>query len=91
MLLQFPIDPPASARADQLEIIADSVYASSSTLDGRRFAQEFFTRRKQDAQRAASGRPVQKVSSLADVVKTQPKQASSDLGFKVVKKKGKKA
>lgn len=91
MLLQFPIDPPASARADQLEIIADSVYASSSTLDGRRFAQEFMTRRKQDAQRAASGRPVQKISSLADVVKTQPKQPAADLGFKVVKKKGKKA
>lgn len=91
MLLQFPVDPPASARADQLEIIADSVYASSSTLDGRRFAQEFFTRRKQDVQRAASGRPVQKVTSIADVVKTQPKQAVSDVGFKVVKKKGKKA
>lgn len=89
MLLQFPIDPPASSRGEVLEIISDSVYASSRTLDGRRFAQEFFTRRKADSLRNATGsRPVQKITSLADVVKTQPKPpASADLGFKVVKTK----
>ncbi|KAK4056230.1 kinesin-like protein [Microbotryomycetes sp. JL221] len=45
MLLSFPLD----ASADVLEIISDSVYANSSTLDGRRFANEFASRRKLDA------------------------------------------
>lgn len=95
MLLSFPIDPPASERAGQLEIISDSVYASSSTLDGRRFAQEFFTRRKADSKRSstpsANGAPAAiKATSLADVLKTQPKPQSIDSGFKVVKAKGKK-
>jgi PERQ amino acid-rich with GYF domain-containing protein len=91
MLLTFPIDPPASSRADVLEIISDSVYANSSTLDGRRFAQEFYTKRKADvAANKAGGKPVTKISSLADVLKAQPKPPSSDLGFKIVKAKGKK-
>jgi PERQ amino acid-rich with GYF domain-containing protein len=30
----------------EVEIISDSVYASSQTLDGRRFAEEFVRRRK---------------------------------------------
>lgn len=30
----------------ETEIISDSVYANSSTLDGRRFAEEFIRRRK---------------------------------------------
>ena len=30
----------------EIEIISDSVYASSQTLDGRRFAEEFVRRRK---------------------------------------------
>jgi PERQ amino acid-rich with GYF domain-containing protein len=86
MLLTFPIDPPSSDRNQVLEIIADSVYSSSRTLDGRRFAQEFFTKRKADAQRNAT-RPVQKITSLADVLKTQPKAPAADVGFKVVKAK----
>ncbi|KAK4046413.1 kinesin-like protein [Microbotryomycetes sp. JL201] len=45
MLLSFPLD----ASADVLEIISDSVYANSSTLDGRRFANEYTSRRKIDA------------------------------------------
>lgn len=89
MLLTFPIDPPASTRADLLETISDSVYSNSSILDGRRFAQEFYARRKADALRTG-GKPVAKISSLADVVKTQPKPPASDAGFKVVKAKGKK-
>lgn len=36
-LLSFPADA---------ELIADSVYASSTTIDGRRFADEFIKRRK---------------------------------------------
>ncbi|KAJ9105142.1 hypothetical protein QFC19_003600 [Naganishia cerealis] len=92
MLLTFPVEPGASGRADLLEIISDSVYANSSTLDGRRFAQEFYTKRKADAQnRLANGSQApSKINSLADIVKTQPKAATSDFGgFKVVKAKGK--
>ncbi|KAJ9106225.1 hypothetical protein QFC21_001369 [Naganishia friedmannii] len=92
MLLTFPVEPGAAGRADLLEIISDSVYANSSTLDGRRFAQEFYTKRKADAQnRLANGSQTpSKINSLADIVKTQPKAASSDFGgFKVVKAKGK--
>lgn len=100
MLLSFPVDPPASQKADVAEIIADSVYASSSTLDGRRFAQEFMTRRKADAARPNSGASVKGLAataagkvggtSLADVVKIVPKPQSAESGFKVVKSKGKK-
>src|ERR1700761_2121016 len=36
-LLSLPAEP---------EILADSVYANSQTLDGRRFAEEFIRRRK---------------------------------------------
>ncbi|CDR98951.1 hypothetical protein [Sporisorium scitamineum] len=46
MLLQFPLDPSA----DVIEIIADTVYANSSTLDGRRFANDFVSKRKLDVQ-----------------------------------------
>ena len=49
MLIHIPVDDftqqllllPAEA-----EIISDSVYANSATLDGRRFADEFIRRRK---------------------------------------------
>ncbi|CCO27737.1 GYF domain-containing protein mpd2 [Rhizoctonia solani AG-1 IB] len=37
MLLSFPLDPSPAV----IEIISDSIYANSSTLDGRRFAAEF--------------------------------------------------
>ncbi|MCO5588133.1 hypothetical protein L7F22_042088 [Adiantum nelumboides] len=45
MLLSFPLDPSP----DVVEIIAESVYANSGTLDGRRFAADFVAKRKQDA------------------------------------------
>ncbi|WWC91225.1 uncharacterized protein L201_006167 [Kwoniella dendrophila CBS 6074] len=94
VLLSFPIDIPQSQRAETLEIISDGVYANSSTLDGRRFAQEFYTKRKSDSQRFKSGNgnstTTAKISSLADIVKTQPPKLKDDLGFKVVKGKGKK-
>lgn len=69
VLLTFPVEPAgAEAKADQLEIISDSVYSSSSTLDGRRFAQEFYTKRKADAlNRLANGNQAPaKINSLAD-------------------------
>ncbi|CAG8628750.1 9785_t:CDS:2, partial [Paraglomus occultum] len=45
MLLTFPLDPPPAT----IEIIQDSIYTYSPTLDGRRFADEFVKRRKADA------------------------------------------
>jgi PERQ amino acid-rich with GYF domain-containing protein len=62
MLLSFPLDPPPSV----IEIISDSVYANSGTLDGRRFASEFVAKRKADAALAKSGDVKQVARSLAD-------------------------
>lgn len=45
MLLSFPLDPSP----DVVEIIAESIYANSSTLDGRRLANDFVAKRKLDA------------------------------------------
>ncbi|PKI83320.1 hypothetical protein MVES_002977 [Malassezia vespertilionis] len=50
MLLSFPLN----STPDVEEIIAETVYASSSTLDGRRFAATFLKRRKEDAFRAVA-------------------------------------
>lgn len=44
VLLSFPVD----ATPETMEIIAETVYASSSTLDGRRFAADFVAKRKMD-------------------------------------------
>ena len=89
MLLSFPLDPDPST----LELISDLIYANSTTLDGRRFASEYVTRRKADAKSsAATGSAAGSKSSLsiADVVKAQPKPAGNEWGgFKVVDKKKK--
>lgn len=89
MLLSFPLDPDPST----VEIISDLIYASSTTLDGRRFASEFVSRRKADATsrpKSTSTAGAAKQLSIADVVKTQPKPAQSEWGgFKVVNKKKK--
>ncbi|KAG9007354.1 hypothetical protein FRB90_009413 [Tulasnella sp. 427] len=74
-----------------VEIIQDSVYANSSTLDGRRFASEFVAKRKADAENAKAQDAKQAGAwagraSLADVVKTQPKPAESEWSTRVVKK-----
>lgn len=89
MLLSFPIDPDAST----MEIISDLIYANSTTLDGRRFASDFVSRRKADvasrpkgAGSGSTGKPI----SIADVVKAQPKPTQPEWGgFKVVNKKKK--
>ena len=90
MLLSFPLDPDPST----VELISETVYGASTTLDGRRFASEFIAKRKADAasRRGApglsdtNGRP----TSLADVVKAQPKPVQNDFGgYKVVRKKNK--
>jgi PERQ amino acid-rich with GYF domain-containing protein len=67
MLLTFPVEPPH--KDEMLEIIAESVYANSSTLDGKRFANNFYTKRKEDAidrVGAGSKNGAAKVTSLAD-------------------------
>lgn len=96
MLLSFPLD----ASADVLEIISDSVYANSSTLDGRRFANDYASRRKLDvAARYPSivmskGAPkiVGKPSSMAEALKAQQVPKAQEWNVKVAgsKKKGKK-
>ena len=84
MLLSFPLDPDPST----VELISDLIYANSTTLDGRRFATEFVSKRKADSKGISSG-PT-KPLSIADVVKTQPKPAQNEWGgFKVVNKKKK--
>jgi PERQ amino acid-rich with GYF domain-containing protein len=87
ILLTFPMDPDPST----VEVISDLIYSNSTTLDGRRFAADFVSRRKIDskgASAAVSGKPL----SIADVVKTQPKPAQNEWGgFKVVNKKKKGA
>ena len=85
MLLSFPLDGDATT----VEIISELIYDNSTTLDGRRFAQEFITRRRADV---ASKKPSGRAPSIADVVKAQPKpsQQAEWGGFKVVKQKKKK-
>lgn len=90
MLLSFPLDPDAST----IEIISDTIYSNSTTLDGRRFASEFVARRKADAHARSKGTSIPgkataKPVSIADVVKAAPKAAQPEWGFKVVNKKKK--
>jgi PERQ amino acid-rich with GYF domain-containing protein len=84
MLLSFPLDGDATT----VEIISELIYDNSTTLDGRRFAQEFITRRRADA---VSKKPSGRAPSIADVVKAQskPSQQAEWGGFKVVKQKKK--
>ncbi|KXN81095.1 GYF domain-containing protein mpd2 [Leucoagaricus sp. SymC.cos] len=89
MLLSFPIEVDASIR----EIISETIYTNSTTMDGRRFAEEFVSRRKADAiSHAKNGGPSKgtaKPVSIADVVKATPKTTQPEWGFKVVNKKKK--
>ena len=90
MLLSFPLDPDPST----VELITDLIYANSTTLDGRRFAAEFVSKRKNDAatrakNAGASGKGPTKPVSIADVVKAAPKPAQPEWSFKVVNKKKK--
>uniref|UniRef100_A0A8H7YAI1 GYF domain-containing protein n=1 Tax=Psilocybe cubensis TaxID=181762 RepID=A0A8H7YAI1_PSICU len=90
MLLSFPIDPDSTTA----EIISDTIYSNSTTLDGRRFASEFIAKRKADALAKAkgtvnSGKASSKPVSIADVVRATPKTTQPEWGFKVVNKKKK--
>jgi PERQ amino acid-rich with GYF domain-containing protein len=73
-----------------VEIISDLIYANSTTLDGRRFAAEFVSKRKADAGSKRGLATFGKPTSIADVVKAQPKSTQPEWGgFKVVNKKKK--
>ncbi|GAA5898556.1 hypothetical protein JCM8208_004696 [Rhodotorula glutinis] len=92
MLLSFPLE----ASADVLEIISDSVYANSSTLDGRRFATDFTTRRKNDVAvrypsifAKGTVRTAGKPSSMAAVLAATPAPKVSEWNIKVSQKKKK--
>lgn len=89
MLLTFPIEADASIR----EIISETIYTNSTTMDGRRFAEEFVSRRKADAtthaRNGGASKGPAKPTSIADVVKAAPKATQPEWGFKVVNKKKK--
>ncbi|KAF9138245.1 hypothetical protein BGX30_009382 [Mortierella sp. GBA39] len=77
MLLTFPLNPDPMT----VEIIQDSIYANSQSLNGRQFADEFIKRRKADA--FPNGAP-------ASMVSGHTPSSTPDSSFKVVSKKGKK-
>ncbi|TFK30716.1 hypothetical protein FA15DRAFT_608163 [Coprinopsis marcescibilis] len=89
MLLSFSLDPDSTT----MEIISDTIYANSTTLDGRRFASEFVAKRKTDvvnkSKGASAAKSAGKPISIAEVVKATPKAAQAEWGFKVVNKKKK--
>lgn len=90
ILLSFSLDPDPST----VELISDTIYANSTTLDGRRFAAEFVAKRKLDAANRARGgvsaaKGPSKPISIAEVVKATPKATQAEWGFKVVNKKKK--
>ena len=89
MLLSFSLDPDPIT----IEIIQETIYANSTTLDGRRFAAEFVAKRKADAlnrKLGSTGKVASKPVSIAEVVKAAPKSSQPEWGgFKVVNKKKK--
>jgi PERQ amino acid-rich with GYF domain-containing protein len=96
-IMQILLDFPVDADAEVVEIMAELVYQNSKTMDGRRFAADFTSKRKADlknggARASGAGASGTKgaVVSIADVVKAQPKPTPQDgWSFKVVNKKKK--
>ncbi|KAF9919693.1 hypothetical protein FBU30_010660 [Linnemannia zychae] len=86
MLLSFPLNPDPMT----VEIIQDSIYANSQSLNGRQFADEFIKRRKVDAY--PSGIIPASVSGNAgnNTSSNLVSSGGHDGSFKVVSKKGKK-
>ncbi|KAG0264753.1 hypothetical protein BG011_006183 [Mortierella polycephala] len=78
MLLTLPLNDPMT-----VEIIQDSIYASSQSLNGRQFADEFIRRRKADA--FPNGGHASSSSASGSM-----NSGMADSSFKVVSKKGKK-
>jgi PERQ amino acid-rich with GYF domain-containing protein len=81
-------------------VIADSVYANSQLMDGRRFAEEFLRRKKLADKGVVENAPSAGFSTAGDsksggwseVAKKGPPKEESTAGFKVVpnKKKSRK-
>ena len=95
-LLTVSVDEFLTLMSDFPEdLIADSVYANSATMDGRQFAAEY-TRRKKLAEKgviepAISGASSSSTGGWNEVAKKGPPKEDSAAGFTVVpKKKGKK-
>ncbi|KAF9939881.1 hypothetical protein BGZ67_008733 [Mortierella alpina] len=84
MLLTFPLNPDPST----VEIIQDSIYANSQSLNGRQFADEFIKRRKADAYPNGGVPTSASASSTGNLASSG--SGASDSSFKVVSKKGKK-
>ncbi|KAF9437803.1 hypothetical protein BGZ76_011045 [Entomortierella beljakovae] len=80
MLLTFPLNPDPMT----VEIISESIYANSKSLNGRQFADEFTKRRKADA--FPNGAP----ASMGSNTSSNSGAGASDSSFKVVSKKSKK-
>ncbi|KAK3811679.1 MAG: hypothetical protein JOS17DRAFT_762769 [Linnemannia elongata] len=83
MLLSFPLNPDPMT----VEIIQDSIYANSQSLNGRQFADEFIKRRKADAYPNGMG-PAS--ATPANSGNNNASSGGHDSSFKVVSKKGKK-
>lgn len=73
MLLAFPLDNSSA------EIIQDIIYANSTSMDGRRFAEEFMKRRRADL-----------AGKLSVTIPMSSASLEDESTFKVVTKKGKK-
>lgn len=72
--------------------IADTIYQSSTTLPGKRFAAEFIEKRNADKRSgnlSASRPPIAPSTSNVDFAAGASATAQDALGYKVVKKKGK--
>ncbi|KAK3844160.1 MAG: hypothetical protein J3R72DRAFT_473419 [Linnemannia gamsii] len=84
MLLSFPLNPDSLT----VEIIQDSIYANSQSLNGRQFADEFIKRRKADAY--PNGAPFSASAGNNNASNNSGSTGGHDGSFKVVSKKGKK-
>lgn len=100
LLLSFGTDGGKDTR----EIISDSIYANSATLDGRRFADEWSKRRKEDLKNTnGQNKSISELTSTlasssastndwSDVIKAKPAKQENEeewnSSFKVQAKKG---
>lgn len=87
IILSLPATP------DSKEIIADTIYSNSSTMDGRRFAEEFLKRRKAaDAENTSNGETWSEILQR-NTNTNKPANEGWNSSFKVVggKKKNRKA
>lgn len=87
-LLSMLFSLPASSESK--EIIAETIYSSSTTMDGRRFAEEFIKRRKSADTEISSNTSWSDILQKAQTA-TKPVNDGWNVSFKVVgKKKGRK-